>query len=283
MNLSTRLKIAWAKTTIINKLSFFLTVVIAGANIAYVIYAGKQFHTMSGQLKQMTIATKTSEQSEYVACRTLEQVQAGETDTHDLAIGTLAQAAAVTRAEAAQLTVTMVGSTIKSLDGDLSAPFLVSNIGNSNALNATVKSAIEVVDAKEEPQFTYAPSTLNIMTVGSVNRGERTQVIFYKTEHGKHSKLTRTTMAQIGTGTKYVVIYGQANYQDIFGLPHWAKFCYKVQFPNQNSNSGTHRLDAKCADYNAIDLAPPVRLSLTQPVATSLSQEFDCPEPKDNN
>lgn len=90
MTFLSRLKLAWRNTTIVNKLSFFLTVVIAGANIAYVVFASKQFHTMDGQLQQMKRSTTASLRSAYDACLSAQiarsaliEAQTGATDTHD--------------------------------------------------------------------------------------------------------------------------------------------------------------------------------------------------------
>ncbi len=62
MKYVTKLKIAWANTTIVNKLTFLLTMVIAGANTAYVFYARKQFITMSGQLTEMQSSGQQTDQ-----------------------------------------------------------------------------------------------------------------------------------------------------------------------------------------------------------------------------
>jgi hypothetical protein len=71
MKYITRLRIAWTKTHIVNKLTFLLTLVIAGANMAYVFYARKQFITMSGQLAQMQ---SSSGQTDKLLCLYRQQV-----------------------------------------------------------------------------------------------------------------------------------------------------------------------------------------------------------------
>lgn len=95
MKYITRLKIAWANTTIVNKLSFFLTLVIAGANIAYVCYARKQFITMSGQLGEMQSSSKQTDQLIGLYRQQVGEVRRQASDTHELAVQAKNQADAV--------------------------------------------------------------------------------------------------------------------------------------------------------------------------------------------
>jgi hypothetical protein len=92
MKYLTRLKIAWTKTHIVNKLTFLLTLVIAGANIAYVIYARKQFITMSGQLGQMQSSSGQTDQMLGLVRQQLGELHNQAFDTHDLAVQAKQQA-----------------------------------------------------------------------------------------------------------------------------------------------------------------------------------------------
>jgi hypothetical protein len=152
--------------------SALASVVVAVATVIYTTYAHRQWSVMSGQLEEMKNSTKASERAAYASClsaqlarSTLLEIQAGSADTHKLAIGSLTQAAAATRSEAALM---------KLKFGELSPPeplilgakLQIENVGKSAAFDVKIETEIRVMDIGKEPDFTYTAPAMNTDQIG---------------------------------------------------------------------------------------------------------------------
>jgi hypothetical protein len=69
-----------------NKLLVALTAILAAANIGYVIYAGKQFGIMNGQLQQMESGGRQTDTMLSLMQQELSQITRQAGDTHELAV-----------------------------------------------------------------------------------------------------------------------------------------------------------------------------------------------------
>lgn len=68
----------------------------------------------------------------------------------------------------------------------------------------------------------------------------------------KKMTLTKSFLAEMQEGTSYVLIYGKATYEDMFGISHWVTFC-DIYPANNRMFSELKDSYAKCIEYNNVD------------------------------
>jgi hypothetical protein len=223
------------------------------AVIAYTIAAWQQLGVMGGQLSEMQKSTKAAHEAAYIACvsaqiarGTLLEIQSGGLDTHSAAVGTILQAVAVTRGEAAQLVV--VYESLKAgTDVDITFPFQIKNVGKTVAKNVKAVYEPSVLDVGKEPNFRYSAKSYNHGEIGAQNPGDESGTIpNYVWDGDNRVKYSVSNMKNFGDAKAYLSIYGKITYSDIFGVKHWTTFC--------NHRFGVvASVYGKCAAYNQTD------------------------------
>jgi hypothetical protein len=230
------------------------------------------------QLRQMTKATVASQQSAYAACVSAQisryallELQSGETDSHNLAVGSIAQAAAVTRAEAAQVNFLRNGILFSPKLGEITIPVRIANLGNSQALDVRVQTEIKVIQVNQEPRFTYSHPPMNHEETGLLFPRDAAEFKFVAKALGREVVIDDTLLKQFESGEVYLAAYGRLTYKDIFNVSHWAQFC--VHFSGPASNPEAH---PKCADYNRSDLNAMITESGGSKASPSVPPEITC-------
>jgi len=233
------------------------------------------------QLQQMTKATVASQQSAYAACVSAQisryallELQSGETDSHNLAVGSIAQAAAVTRAEAAQVNFLRGGIVFTPKLGEITVPVRIANLGNSQALDVRVQAEIKITKINQEPRFTYSRPPMNHEETGLLFPRDASEFPFVAKSLGKKIVIDDAVLKQFTSGQVYLSVFGRLTYKDIFNVPHWAQFC--VHFSDPRSDPNAHQ---KCADYNRSDLNAMIAGPDGPKVSPSVPPEITCKTP----
>jgi hypothetical protein len=261
------------------------------ATIAYAIIAAFQLGAIKDQLGEMKVATRVSENSAYAACinsqiarSTLMEIQAGGNDSHNVAVGTLTQAAAVIWATAAQIKITP--SPAKSIivaNSVISIPWVVENIGKSAAHNLKIVAVVRLIDAGTEPEFTYPRHPMNQNKIGNLFPNDPRPMLVFTTRPGVSTDanipvaLTQQEYWRYEAGQLYISEYGRGTYTDIFGKSHWIQFCDHI-----SSNLMTEQLTRhkKCGAYNDSDNQP-LEGKRSLPTNERLPDDIVCVKPKD--
>jgi len=242
----------------------------------------------------MRKSTNASERSAYAACLsakiardTLVEIQSGSADTRNAAIGSITQAAAVTRAEAAQLAVVAKSVINVVPQQQIDIPFPLRNIGKTAALNIKIDLVSQLMDKGHEPSFIYPEQLTHHSTTGNLfpyapevsNDLQQSPRPFTMLE-AKYEKLLPTG-AQVDSyysGTTYISIYAKVIYDDIFGVRHWLQFCSWAD----RAARYTPKDHQKCAAYNKTDTNEIVRVIATAPEKVPQSpEEISCPSLED--
>ena len=130
-------------------------------------------------------------------------------------------------------------------------PFQISNIGKTAARNIDAKIFYAITYANQEPpldhvmQFSkYAHNNLisGIVFPGGVLKqiGERPG------NEGHSMPATDAEVEAIKEGKGYLAVFGIVDYDDVFDVHHWTKFCIWI------SKTGTFQT-RECAEFNKVD------------------------------
>jgi hypothetical protein len=239
---------------------------------------------MNGQLKEMRQETYVSCLSAQIARSTLQEIEAGAVDSHNLATGSILQAAAVTRGEAAQMEISLENNGEVALrdTGELGILYSFKNVGNTPAINVHLRMMAVVISKGSEPDFRYAPhSWVERGTVDPIKVGEppnfRMPVAVLDGLSDKGKIFTSTESAEIRTGiNKRIFFYARMDYWDIFGVKHWTQYCADAR-PTDLS----HWKIPKCAAYTRTDTNQVIAKSESPPAPTSTPEEVVCKKPED--
>lgn len=247
------------------------TVAMAITTIFYTKYARRQWQEMQG----------SGRQTDQLLClyqRQLERLTEQARDTHDIAVGSLIQAAAVTRAEAGQIKIDRNGVNLTpSLGKELGNSISIANIGNTSALNVRFKSMIKIVKEGKEPKFVYSDPTPNHAETGFVSTGDSSTMSIYAWDGKNKLILSNEDYGHLKEGAEYVVEYGRVTYQDIFGNSHWTQFC--LHFDASNTDPNSH---PKCAAYNRTDSTPVFKESVKEVQSIPKPPKTPCVLPNPN-
>ena len=211
---------------------------------------------MNKQLDEMKGSTKAAQDATYVACvgaqiarKSLFDAESGGADTHNLTVGSITQAAAVTRASAARVDFFRAKVTANIHENQpITIPLGIENVGQSEALKVHVQSQVRLVEAGTEADFTYSRPAMNYEDTGALFQGDGSTLTFKSRADGQDIVLSKQDFLRLQESTAYVIAYGKVDYQNIFGVPHWATFC--LQFTVNDVNPSKHQ---KCASYNSAD------------------------------
>jgi hypothetical protein len=202
-------------------------------------------------------------------------------DAHNLSLGSIAQAAAVTRAEAAQLKITFVPHNSEPQIGDegqIADYYSVTNTGKTIATD--VKGTVRLVmvdrtkDETKEPDFRYVPH--NSFDIGAMDSSDPESILNTAIMNRNGiEKFTRKNIEAVNKGEKKrLFMYGEVSYLDTFGVRHWSRKCEQLLH-----GYGVWRVP-KCAAYNRADdnqvISPPKERPATESEKIS---PIDCVEP----
>lgn len=244
------------------------------AVIVAMIYGG-QLSVMKHQLGLMQSSSGQTNQLICLYTQQLAALEQQDRDTHILAIGSLTQAAAVTRAESAQIKINRDLVFHLSPRKEIIQLITISNIGNTAALNLRVKVMSVFVDKGKEPDFAYPSLPPNHFETGFLYPGDTSTFPISAWDGQKKKILSDTDYSRLQKGSIYPLIYGRIGYQDIFGNSHWTKFCVYGDRVNPNKHQ-------KCAAYNRVDSTTVTQESTRIPASNAQLPENPCPGPKPN-
>lgn len=247
---------------------------LAVAVIVALIYGG-QLCVMNRQLGQMQSSSGQTRQLICLYAQQLATLQQQNRDTHILAIGSLTQAAAVTRAESAQIKINR-NLVFNFLPGkEIAQSITISNIGNTAALNLRFRVMYVFVDKGKEPDFVYPSHPPNHFETGFVYPGDPSTFSIFEWDGQKKKILSDTDYSRLQKGSIYPLTYGRIGYQDIFGNSHWTKFCVYGRGGNPNEHQ-------KCAAYNRVDNTTVTQEATKIPSPNAQLPANPCPDPKPN-
>lgn len=256
-----------------------LTLAIALFALCQVVAAILQWRTMDGQLREMK---GSGEQTDTLLClyrQQLTQMRIQTANSHDLDVGTLTQAAAVTRAEAAQVKVERQSIRFQFPVGK---PMIVgvelANIGATSALNFRIQGILEILDKDKEPDFRYPGNPdPHDLQVGFLASGEPIHWAVTSWDGKEKRVFTIDDEARMQASTAYAVVYGRMTYGDIFGKSHWETFCVASSAPKPWTIDHT-----KCAAYDRVDSEPVVQETPKPLAPTQEVPDKPCELPKPN-
>jgi hypothetical protein len=274
---------SWRSASPITKGSFLMTLGIAIATIAYAVIAAFQLSEMGGQLVQMRNSTKASQDAAYAACEsarvarsTLVEIRAGGNDSHNLSLGSIAQAMAVTRSEAAHLRFSVLNQ-LSIDDNRVGKTIQISNIGKTTALNTRGKARVVFLNRGEEPDFTYLPKS--VWNKGNLEPGEPPEGnVFYITNDTTEKYFTWDEIQQaLELKEKRIFAYGRMTYTDIFGVDHWVQYC-GVSVPPKPEPKPVRI--PKCAAYNQADKNQIMNFPSAAAKPPAIPDEIVCRKPE---
>jgi hypothetical protein len=136
-------------------------------------------------------------------------------------------------------------------DQPVNFPFWMKNAGKSPAKNVDVKIFVDIVEKTKEPELSHVSSSsgqaFEHIVIGIVFPDEDfKQTITRRDINRAVVAATQKEVDGIQNGTMYFVVYGEATYNDIFGTPHWTRFC------DWQSKDGTFTTK-ECTQFNDVD------------------------------
>lgn len=156
--------------------------------------------------------------------------------------------------ERAWVTARIVFPEQLKVDDMIRGDVVFTNSGKTIGKPIVFKVYVDLLNINTPPQLTFAEGRIiNKAFIPFIepHPGTAGMHIFRFTAHDKPELFSRETIDALNAGTKYLVIFGQAEYQDIFNDWHWIKFCeYKsymtkiVGFPSIPAG--------RCATYSDI-------------------------------
>jgi hypothetical protein len=258
-----------------------LTVVLIGIGV----WAGIIYH---GQLDQMTLATNAARNAAYAACvsakvanSTLEEIRASSSDTHNLAVGSIAQANAVTKADSALLLLIIDPVPVIKVDEAVMMNVVTHNAGRTPAKKVHLESITGILPEGEEPSFSYNQQLVGIANAGMILPEAKEPLNVRMIRKDKTlAKFTKNEVADFNDGRSYVFNYSAVSYVDSFGVSHYTRTCrvFEATIPNQILPEGRH---PKCAAYNDTDTDSLLHLEETKTGLNAFTKtpDIDCIRP----
>lgn len=243
----------WKQTTLANKLAVISGVLVAFSTVFYTLTAIGQYYLLSES------AAADAENSATVIAAVTEIARASGEANRQSAESARDALAAASKALDAQIELSRseqrawvtvdsasVGGVIAG--SRLSGRLSISNSGRSPAMGLSGPQRIAFWREAVLPEFMLkregavvaGPTVLGpggaLAISSSLGRG-----------------ITQQEIDELLQGTAFLFIYGQVNYQDVFGAPHWTRYCFRNVPPTEGkpvtTSSGEWIVNA-CAYWN---------------------------------
>ncbi len=245
------------------------------------------------QLQQMIASTNAAQDAAYDACisakiarQTLLEYQTGEGDSHSVASGTIAQASAVIQGESGYLATnaTIGDSPDPAKWQSVNPMFTYGNAGKSSISHVRIKYTVQLLPHGTEPNLSngtiYHDSVLaGVLSPYSGFSFAKANLI---DKDGKFLDQKTVSVDDFRAGKVYVVSFGRAEYQDMFGTPHWQTFCgfFDYTVPDPTKREFMH---PNCAKYNNQDfnlVYPLIRPETGNTPPSTTVEQITCIVPK---
>lgn len=123
----------------------------------------------------------------------------------------------------------------------------IRNSGKTPARKIVVGVIGQPVKAGDNPTFSYEPSkNLSFGTLFPNSSVTLPLNMSKEPDTGTVFPLSQETLDAIAKGQLAIYVHGRADYEDIFGVPHWTTFCGKL-----NATFDGHY--GACQDHNDTD------------------------------
>ena len=133
------------------------------------------------------------------------------------------------------------------------------NVGKGAARKLRGKIYVECVDAEKEPHLERIesdqlfPGTIFVAgilfpTNAAETPADRERWKNINANLAEPDPLTESELAALLSGKAYMAVYGMILYEDVFGTPHWTKFCSWTPFA-----TGGQFQASRCTQYNEAD------------------------------
>ena len=185
-----------------NALSLFFSLCLVVAAFMTFLAICVQAFIYNAQLKEMKKSTDATTKAAEAAQESV--VQAREISRLDQ------------RAWVAATVMTMTGK--PEVDKSFTVDVLVRNSGKTFAKKVTIRTHIRAVPKGSEPDFkgeNMTPASVALLPPS----GE------YISATTSDQALSQGSIDQVKSGDTVVFVFGEITYDDIFGCPHWTKFC----------------------------------------------------------
>jgi hypothetical protein len=140
----------------------------------------------------------------------------------------------------------------------ITMPIRIINTGRTPALHVHATIVVNLLTEDEEPDFAYVPGHPKYDIEGNTILPNLPQDVAFaalpkyvdSTKPLNQILVTDAVRQGIQNGKLYTVVHGEIFYDDIFGIPHWIRFCnyaHNVVGFRQKSVANT------CGSYNDVD------------------------------
>jgi hypothetical protein len=223
----------------------------------------------------MIVATQATQNAAYDACisakiarQTLLEYQSGESDSHSIAAGTVAQASVAIREQTGFLSTNVTRLPTVQQPGTISAAiesaqdwkaldlaFTYANMGKSSIRNVRLRYTVQILPHGIEPKPTDKNLYFDTVRGTIVHPGELSMTkINIIDKDNKIVKVDDISMDEFHSGKIYIASFGRADYIDIFGVSHWQTFCGYFDTSQTEFEGGVAKLKhVKCSEYNRQD------------------------------
>jgi hypothetical protein len=133
----------------------------------------------------------------------------------------------------------------------ISVPLVFENTGKTPAKNLAGVISVTVTDANATPDFSYARGYYSWDSgylSQSTTAPTRWNALDARTR--QDLILSKPILDAIQSGDKVVTVHGRIEYDDIFRIHHWLKFCQQAAGQPTGMTVSTN---TKCTQYNQID------------------------------
>jgi hypothetical protein len=125
------------------------------------------------------------------------------------------------------------------------------NIGKTPARNVEAKIYLDIIDFHREPPLDDVEQNLAhpraYINTGILFPNSDFKLVTMRPAGGGSPALaTESEVTAVREGRAYLAIYGIVNYDDIFNMHHWTKFC---EWPSVRGNFQPYH----CTNYNNVD------------------------------
>jgi hypothetical protein len=248
----------------INHATFYLSIILA------ILTAGT-IRVYFLQLQEMIHATKATQDSAYAACMsakiargTLLEMQSGEADSHNAAVGTMLQASAAAQGQSGFLALNTGKMISPNSSPDDTNPknwkdfnnlaFNFANIGRSAIRDFHIAFTVQLLPKDVEPKNMRTAKHLNIQHGGIISPGNSAYAQPIVTDKdGKVIHLDDIPIEDFRLGKFWLVSYGHTEFKDIFGTSHWQTFCGFYDTLPQADPYHPKERHTQCANFNRQD------------------------------
>ncbi len=236
----------------------FFTFVLAATTIVFTVYAKRQWQEMKSggddtkklaenagkQVDQLKGLTKATQDSVSAIERQMRQDQRPWI-----------------RFDIADPKTTPAVSWDIKVGGPLTAPSRFTNVGKTPAINVEIVALVDIIAKGADPPlpphgWRNPQKRDNLVGAAIIHSGTifpasgvGQTITRFEIRNGAIVKkvLSVPEANEIAQGRAYLAIFGIARYSDVFGYPHWTRFC-KGSFANGEEANST-----SCANFNAVD------------------------------